>query len=110
MKKSKKQKFTDYNDFHKNTKAKGKTFNNPLIENKQFEDTFQQYETSLQALQRLFPTISEDLIENIFEETSRTYMTTKLILEEMTREEIVEKKEDKYDGEKNISEMKQSKN
>ena len=110
MKKSKKQKFTDYNDFFNKKNTKEKFNNNSFIDNKQPENTFLQYETSLQALQRLFPTIHEDLIENIFEESSRTYMTTKSILEEMMREEIVEKKENPIDPERNIFEFKQSKN
>ena len=110
MKKSKKQKFTDYNDYHNKKNTKEKTYNNCLTDNKQQENSFQQYETSLQALQRLFPTIPEDLIENIFEESSRTYMTTKSILEEIMREETVENKEDQNDPERNIFEIKQSKN
>jgi hypothetical protein len=110
MKKSKKQKFTDYNDFYSKKNTKEKLYNNSLLENKQPENAFQQYETSLQALQRLFPTIPEDLIENIFEESSRTYMTTKSILEEMMREEMIEKTENHNDPERNIFEIKQSKN
>jgi len=87
MKKNKKQKFTDFHEYSHNNKSNKITSNNQSKEKEQIESNFQQYETPIQTLQRLFPTISLELIENIYEESSRTYITTKMILEEMTKEE-----------------------
>ena len=83
MKKNKKQKFTDFQDYSKKNKNNQINSNNQLKEKEQIESNFQPYETPIQTLQRLFPTISLELIENIYEESSRTYITTKMILEEM---------------------------
>ena len=73
---------------NKNKKTKNRRFvelDSIKIENKL--KPAEEYETPLQTLERLFPSLSIDVVESIYEDNDRNYYLTKSALEVITNHE-----------------------
>lgn len=81
---NKKGKFINLDDYdHK--EAKIQTYNTMFQFNEKTLKSHDEYETPLQTLKRLFQNFSSDIIESVYEENNRTFITAKKFLEEMNK-------------------------
>jgi hypothetical protein len=83
---NKKGKFINLNDYDLKG-GKTVTDNNLFQFTEKTVKSYEEYETPLQTLKRLFPNFSDDIVESVYEENNRTYITTKKFLEDMNKVE-----------------------